>query len=76
MAVQTRLFKRNQSQAVRLPKGVAFPETVKDARITALGNKRNIEPADQARDDWFDSPGGQDFMADRSQPEDQFRKDL
>ncbi|MBW2163890.1 MAG: AbrB/MazE/SpoVT family DNA-binding domain-containing protein, partial [Deltaproteobacteria bacterium] len=41
-SVQTRLFKSNRSQAVRLPKRVAFPESVKDVEITAIGSKRII----------------------------------
>ncbi len=73
--VQTKIFKSNKSQAVRLPKDVAFPESVKTVQITALGNKRIIEPADQSWDDWFDAPGvSEDFMEERQQPEDQFRE--
>jgi antitoxin VapB len=68
-SVQTRLFKSNRSQAVRLPKQVAFPESVKDVEITAIGNKRIIAPAGQSRDDWFDAPGvSSDFMTDRGAP--------
>ncbi len=47
-SVQTRLFKSNRSQAVRLPKQVAFPESVKDVEITAIGSKRIIAPAGQS----------------------------
>ena len=32
-AVKTRIFKSNRTQAVRLPKEVAFPESVKDVEI-------------------------------------------
>ena len=38
--VKTKLFKSNRSQAVRLPKDIAFPEDVKDVEITKIGNKR------------------------------------
>lgn len=73
--VQTKLFKSNKSQAVRLPKDVAFPESIKEVQITALGNKRIIEPLDQLWDDWFDAPGvSDDFMEKRHQPDDQLRE--
>ena len=76
-SVQTRLFKSNRSQAVRLPKQIAFPESVKDVEITAIGSKRIITPAGQSWDDWFDAPGvSSDFMTDRLQPVDQLRETL
>lgn len=76
-SVQTRLFKSNRSQAVRLPKQIAFPESVKDVEITAIGSKRIIVPAGQSWDDWFDAPGvSNDFMTERKQPEDQIRETL
>jgi antitoxin VapB len=75
--VQTKIFKSNRSQAVRLPKNVAFPESVKDVEITAIGNKRIIAPVDQSWDEWFDAPGvSSDFMTNRRQPEDQIRETL
>ena len=76
-SVRTRLFKSNRSQAVRLPKQIAFPESVKDVEITAIGSKRIIAPAGQSWDDWFDAPGvSSDFMTKRMQPEDQIRETL
>lgn len=73
--VQTRIFKSNRSQAVRLPKEIAFPESVTDVEITAIGNKRIISPAGQSWDDWFEAPGvSSDFMTERMQPEDQIRE--
>jgi len=75
--VRTRIFKNNQSQAVRLPKAIAFPESIKEVEITVIGNKRVISPAGESWDDWFDSPGvSSDFMEDRQQPEDQVRESL
>ena len=71
---QTRLFKSNRSQAVRLPKMVAFPDSVKDVEIIAIGNRRIIMPVEQSWDDWFDAQGvSSDFMAERLQPSDQIR---
>lgn len=76
-SVQTKLFKSNRSQAVRLPKEIAFPESVKLVEITAIGNKRIIAPAGQSWDDWFEAPGvSSDFMTERRQPEDQIRETL
>ena len=77
VCVRTRVFKSNRSQAVRLPKAIAFPESIKDVEITAIGNKRIIAPVGQSWDDWFDAPGvSSDFMTDREQPEDQVRETL
>ena len=73
--VKTKIFKSNRSQAVRLPMEVAFPDSVKDVEITAIGNKRMIVPADQSWDEWFNAPGvSSDFMTERRQPEDQNRE--
>jgi antitoxin VapB len=76
-SIQTKIFKSNRSQAVRIPKEIAYPEYVSDIEITAIGNKRIILPAGQSWDDWFDSEGvSEDFMSDRGQPEDQIRDNL
>jgi antitoxin VapB len=73
--VKTRIFKSNRSQAVRLPKEVAFPEFVKDVEITSIGNKRMITLASESWDEWFNGPGvSSDFMTERKQPGDQRRE--
>lgn len=75
--IQTTVFKSNRSQAVRLPKAVAFPESIKNVEITSIGNKRVITPVGQSWDEWFDASGvSSDFMEDRQQPEDQIREPL
>jgi len=75
--VKTKIFKSNRSQAVRLPKKVAFSESVSDVEIVAIGKKRIISPVDQSWDEWFDGPGvSSDFMADRHQPDDQRRDSI
>ena len=75
--VKTKIFKNNRSQAIRLPKEVAFPESVKDVEITAIGNKRVITPASQSWDEWFNEQGvSTDFMTERIQPVDQRRETL
>lgn len=55
--VETTLFKSNKSQAVRLPKDVAFPEDVRVVTIIRDGNRRIIAPADSSWDDFFAAPG-------------------
>jgi len=72
--VKTRIFKSNRSQAVRLPREAAFPESVKDVEITAVGDKRTIQPVGQSWNEWFSAPGvTSDFMMERKQPEDHRR---
>ena len=39
------VFFSNRSQAVRLPKAVAFPEGVRHVEIIRVGNSRLITPA-------------------------------
>lgn len=39
------VFKSNTSQAVRLPKAVALPESVKQVDIVPMGRSRLISPA-------------------------------
>ena len=76
-SVRTKIFKSNRSQAIRLSKAIAFPESIKNVEITAIGNKRIIAPAGQSWDDWFESRGvSSDFMTERNQPEDQVRETL
>ena len=71
---QASVFKSNKSQAVRLPKPVALPDSVKKVNIIALGNSRLITPAGQAWETWFDGEGvTDDFMSERDQPQDQNR---
>ena len=63
------LFKSNKSQAVRLPKAVAYPESVKQVDIVAIGQVRVITPAGEGWDFWFDAAGvSDDFMNERGQP--------
>ena len=74
-AAHTKIFKSNRSQAVRLPKSVALPETIQEVDIVAVGNTRIITPAGMSWDDWFDEAGvTDDFMTDREQPKDQQRE--
>jgi antitoxin VapB len=63
---RTTLFKSNRSQAVRLPKEVAFPEGVRAVVVRRDGARRIIAPADAAWDDFFAEPGLD--LPDREQP--------
>ncbi|GGF38107.1 antitoxin VapB [Aliidongia dinghuensis] len=63
---RTTLFQTNRSQAVRLPKDVAFPEGVREVAILRDGTRRVIVPANAVWDDFFDSPGID--LGDRDQP--------
>ena len=75
--IHTTLFKSNKSQAVRLPKPVALPDSIKKVDIVAIGNTRIITPAGESWDQWFDRPGvPDDFMLDRDQPTDPEREAL
>ena len=71
------VFKNNKSQAVRLPKPVALPESVKKVEIVKIGRARVITPAGENWDVWFDREGvSEDFMPERVQPDDQERESL
>lgn len=67
--MQASIFKSNQSQAVRLPKVVAFPEDVKKVEVIVQGDSRLLVPVEQVWDTWFDNVDmPEDFMVDREQP--------
>lgn len=51
------VFKSNRSQAVRLPKAVAFPDDVKELRVIREGNGLLLVPADAVWDDFLKGPG-------------------
>ena len=68
------IFKSNKSQALRLPKPVAYPDSVKQLDIVVQGRARIITPAGESWDTWFDGEGvSEDFMTDREQPPHQER---
>ena len=69
---RTTLFQSNRSQAVRLPKDVAFPEGVRTVAVLRDGKRRVIVPADAIWDDFFDAPGVD--LGERNQPEAQVRE--
>ena len=71
---RTTLFLSNRSQAVRLPKDVAFPSDVREVAILRDGPRRVIVPAHALWDDFFDAPVID--LAPREQPPTQIRETL
>lgn len=74
MTARSTLFKSNRSQAVRLPKDVAFGDSVREVAVLKDGNRRIIVPANAVWDEFFNGPGTQ--ISDRIQPEQQQRDTL
>ena len=72
------IFVSNRSQAVRLPKAVAFPEGVRQVEIIRLGNSRLITPVGRRWDEFFvNGPRvSEDFMSERDQPSAEEREPL
>jgi antitoxin VapB len=64
------VFISNRSQAVRLPKAVAFPDSVHQVDILKIGHVRVIVPQGKRWDDFFDNGPrvSEDYMVDRVQP--------
>jgi antitoxin VapB len=63
---RTTVSQTNRSQAVRLPKGVAFPAKVREVTILRDGPRRITVPAHLVWYDLFDSPGID--IGEREQP--------
>ena len=72
------VFISNRSQAVRLPKPVAFPEDVHQVDILKIGSSRLIVPRGKRWDDLFENGPrvSDDFMVERQQPEAEEREPL
>jgi len=72
------VFTSNRSQAVRLPKAVAFPADVHQVDILKIGRSRLIVPQGKRWDDLFQSGprASDDFMAERKQPHAEEREPL
>lgn len=72
------VFISNRSQAVRLPKAVAFPEDVHQVDILKVGRSRIIVPQGKRWDDLFlNGPRvSEDFLSQREQPAAEERESL
>ena len=69
------VFVSNRSQAVRIPKVLALPASIKQVDIIPLGRALLITPAGDAWASWFEAEGvSEDFMCDREQPAEQERE--
>ncbi len=68
--IRSTVFTSNRSQAVRLPKAVAFPADVHQVEIVSVGRSRVISPQGKRWDDLFESGprASEDFMSEREQP--------
>jgi antitoxin VapB len=64
------VFTSNRTQAVRLPKAVAFPDDVRQVDVLKIGRSRVIAPKGKRWDDLFlNGPRvSEDFMSEREQP--------
>jgi antitoxin VapB len=62
------VFRNNRTQAVRLPKAVAFPDAVTHVTITVDGDRRILTPAVGTWEDWFATrQPDPHFLQDRDQ---------
>jgi antitoxin VapB len=64
------VFTSNRTQAVRLPKAVAFPDGVREVEVIKVGNTRVITPLGRRWEDFFlhGPPASDDFMTERVDP--------
>jgi antitoxin VapB len=78
LMVRSTVFTSNRSQAVRLPKAVAFPADVRQVEIIKVGRGRLISPVGKRWDDLFlNGPRTtDDFMSERCQPDAEEREPL
>jgi antitoxin VapB len=67
---RAKLFTNNRSQAVRLPKAVAFPKNVREVEIVAVGDTRVIRPVGSRWKDFFEREPlpPEDRIPEREQP--------
>jgi antitoxin VapB len=64
------VFITNRTQAIRLPKAVAFPDDVQQVDILKIGSGRLIVPKGKRWEDLFQRGPrvSEDFMSEREQP--------
>jgi antitoxin VapB len=72
------VFTSDHSQAVRLPKAVAFPESVHAVEVLKIGHSRVIVPQGKRWDDLFQNGprACEDFMVERRLPAAEEREPL
>ena len=72
---QSTVFKTNKTQAVRLPKALAFPDSVKKVNITQQGDSLVITPIKTSWVEFMKSAGIGDDFERLPQPPMQIRED-
>ncbi len=75
---RSRIIKSGRTQAVRLPKAVAFPDDVREVEIFKIGETRVISPIGRRWDDYFlrGPRVSDDFMVERVDPPPQKREEF
>ena len=68
---RTSVFKLNRSQAVRIPKDLAFPDEVKEVYVMRRGMKLEIVPVDALWDDFFATFPSSDIVEPEDLPLDE-----
>lgn len=72
---QSTVFKTNKTQAVRIPKAMAFPESVKKVKVVQQGSSLVITPVDDSWEAFMKGPRLDDDFKRPPQPEPQKRED-
>jgi antitoxin VapB len=70
---QSTVFKTNKTQAVRIPKALAFPDSVKKVKVVQQGNSLVITPVDDSWDAFMNGPRLDEDFVRPPQPEPQQR---
>ncbi len=65
------VFVTNRTQAVRLPAGTRFPDSVKKVQVRVVGKERILCPVDSSWDSFFlgDNNVTDDFLSERASQE-------
>ena len=72
------VFINNRTQAVRLPAGTRFPDSVKKVQVRVVGKERILTPVDAAWDGFFlgEQTVTDDFMTTRASQAQSEREEL
>ena len=74
--LQGSIFVNNKTQAVRLPVGARFDESVKRVIIRKVGKERILSPIENTWDSFFlsDDKGSDDFLTERADQTESIRE--
>ena len=70
------LFKSNRSQALRIPKELAFPDSLKKVYVRKEGNSLVVTPVDDFWDEFFAQGPSPDFPERAPQGEYEVREEF